>query len=405
MKNKFLIFLSVIVSLFIIFCFAVIIMVQYPNLKIDVLNFLKNKIENINSDKEYETDAYEPIETLTEPKTPIITFDINNYIDADGNINIEYPILYGIENEEIQNSINKKIFDNATSIIKSYPISTKNQKLSISSTVEYLDEYKIVILYEGIVSAINKKNSAKNNSNYNSNTQSNNNTKKSTSGGGGLYNGSSKYSDNPSNNYQIPGAVYQDNFNFQQQNGITTTPESKYVPQTVSQFDNLPIENPNANIVNPDGSLPIQPAFTNTPPISQGFFGMNDDNNDLIFPLASTLSQSEERIFYTNTIDLTSGFDISLSLYQKSEDISKYMRSSECELVTFFTDDETAIRKFIRNYSQATLVSFLNASDFQNNQLSKWPKCFSYESYGYLYISIQLNKKLGDYAIIRYKIN
>lgn len=411
MRNKFLVFLSVVVSLFIIFCFAVIIMVQYPGLKFEINSFLKDKfgITGIFPSFENETEKNNDVEVdvpYVEEKESI-NYYVGNYIEADGNIDIKYPVITGVEDEERLSQINKKIYDNAISIVKTYPISISNQKLVIDSTVNYLDDYKIVILYEGIVSSI-KNSTTKKSTNMNtnkSNSTSGSNIK--SSGGGGLYTGSSKYSDNPSNNYQIPGAVYQENFSIGSQigmqDGITIAPETQYVPQTVSQFDNLPIQNsnPSVNVINPDGSIPLSPSYSGGPPISN-IYGMNDS---VVFPLASTLASNEDRIFYTNTIDLSSCFDISLPLYQKSNEIAKYMRSNDCEIAVKFIDDEKEIKKYIRNNSESKLVNMLNSADFQNNNLSKWPECFSYELDGYLYIAIKLNKKLGNYTIIRYQNN
>ena len=401
MRNKFLVFLSVVVSLFIIFCFAIIIIVQYPSLKYELFNFIESKtgVSGIfqNFEKEIEKDTSESVDAPYVEEKEQISYYEGNYIDANGNIDIEYPVITGITDEERLNQINKKIYDNAISIINVYPISTTNQKLVIESNVKYIDDYKVIITYEGIVSSL------KNTTNKKTTNTNKSKSSLGNSGSGGLYTGSSKYSDNPSNNYQIPGAVYQENFGLNTQNSVITTPESQYVPQTVSQFDNLPIQNsnPSATIVNPDGSVPLNPSYSSAPPVFNTF-GMVDD---LVIPLATTISSNEDRIFYTNTIDLTSGYDISLPLYQRSTEIAKYMRSRDCELIEKFIDDESEIKKYIRNNSESSLVNMLNSADFQNNKLSKWPDCFSYELDGYIYISFKLTKKLGNYTIIRYQIN
>ena len=158
MRNKFLVFLSVIVSLFIIFCFAIIIIVQYPSLKYELFNFIENKtgVSGIFQDfeKEIEKDTSESVDAPYVEEKEQISYYEGNYIDANGNIDIEYPVITGITDEERLNQINKKIYDNAISIINVYPISTTNQKLVIESNVKYLDDYKVIITYEGIVSSL-----------------------------------------------------------------------------------------------------------------------------------------------------------------------------------------------------------------------------------------------------------
>lgn len=385
MKSKLLALLSILVSLFIVLCIAIILMMQFPDLKENLLEIIRQDVvEAIVSPtrekaEEETTEVVKETETEVEVvKTPEYVKEM--YIAHNNNVQIEYPVIHStLIGDEKLAKINEKIYENAISIVKLYPISTSMQKLTINSTVEYLDDSKITILYEGKVvgKAVRE------------------GEKVQTSGSsGGNYTGSSSLSDNPSNNYQVPGATYIPNGTtnaYQQNNNINNNfnvnnDNRMYVPETVID-NNIPTTNRQATITSPGGS-PVANNYTNSAP-------------GVLFPQNYTVNV-DQKIFYTNTIDLNLVMDINLALYDASETLARYARSSDVNIINATSENLNDIKKYIKRYTVSQLTDMISNADFKNKKMTSWPKCFSYDKDGSLYFSIKLSSKLGNYAIIKY---
>lgn len=352
MKNKFLIALTILVSIFIIFCIAVIVYIQYGDNFSLIINKQTEAIKletEIETMKEIETEP-ELVEPIIEEKK--ISSTTAHYIAYDGNVDIEYPVIDGMVDTNMQEVVNKKIYNNAVSIVPLYPISTKMQKLNISSTVNYLDEKKVVIVYEGKVEGYTVRDGA------------------SSSGNNSGLVASGVKSDNPSNNYQI-------------------TQGSGLLPSTIGQ--NFNSNNYGIDIYN-SSNLPTNPLNIDAYP------------GGVINGFSSTVSVNQN-IFYTNTIDLETGKDISLNDVAVPATLAKYARTSKAEIINVDDKDLKKVREYIRLSTIPSLTETLKNSDFRNITLKSWPKSFSYTDDQYIYFTVRLSTKLGNYAIVKYPLN
>ena len=372
MKNTFLVILSVIVAIFIVICGTVIILMQFPQFGGKLLN-QKTPVKIVAETTtvvEETTTAVEK-ETKAETTKPV-SYTIKSYIDDTKNINISYPEISGMKDLEQQNNVNNKLYVNALSIVTLYPINAKKQKLSVTPEITYLDDYYITVVYTGQLenpSASGKK----------SNSVGSSNTSRSTSNGGYYpYTGSSKYSDNPSNNYQIPGQHFNPNIS------------------AASHQDRAML--PNANIYS-SGYNPVMPTEAI---ISQNVPGLNGKQVATVISHANTITVPTKKIFYTNTIDLTHCVDVNSSNKVDGKILANYVKSDKVEFVNL-TQDEADVKNYIKNVSSSNLVKIFDNSDFRNKLLKNWPTSFSYETDDSIYFSIPVSAKLGDYVLARYK--
>ena len=366
MKNAFLVLLSIIVAIFIVVCSTMLVLMQFPDIGEKFLNKNfsfnnKTQIETTNPYIEHNT-----IEETTEEEKWVntettVSYNIDNYVQD--NANISYPVVYGMSDLKQQAAINNKLYINACSVVVLYPIDTKNQTLSITPEVVDINDRYITVVYSGQLSGKASKTSSKSTNN------SSQTTKKSTSGSSNrssndYYNGSSKYSDNPSNNYQLPAG------------GMT--------PQIPS--NNLPNIQIPGSLTNPFGG--IFDVITITP-------------GTPVVGYSSTNSSDAKKIYYTNTIDLTYGIDLKLNDYINPSDLAKYIRKDSVEFYKT-NADENDIKKYIKNISESNWTKTFTDCDFRNTGLKSWPKSFSYVLDNDIYAMVPLNSKLGDYCIIKY---
>lgn len=131
----------------------------------------------------------------------------------------------------------------------------------------------------------------------------------------------------------------------------------------------------------------------------------NGQSNLPIYSQASTNKAAtvNERIFYTNTIDLKTGRDVSLNEIADVNELAKYARSNEVELIDADPTMKTEIKNYIKKLSLNSLIKDLTSADFNNKELKTWPKSFSYkDGSGSTYFTVKLTSKLGSYVIIKY---
>ena len=350
MRNKFLIALSIIVAIFIIFCLSIIIYIQYGDgirsliPELDYSDTIKETNESI-----IQTEIQIEPETIAVIEEKELTTSMTQYTGYDNRVNIEYPIISGMDDENLQESINKKIYNNAISIVQLYPISTKMQTLNISSKINHLDDKKIVIIYEGKVEGYTVKQGTSN----------------SSKGSGSGLVGSGALSDNPSNNYQTSQGI-------------------DLYSQGLGQNFNFPN--------NVDSNAPVNP------------FGVNIYPGGTINGFSNTITV-DQKIFYTNTIDLETGKDISLNDVAAPSVLAKYARTSKAEIINVDDNDLSAVRKYIRKSTISSLTETLKNADFKNAKMKSWPKSFSYTDEEYIYFTVRLSTKLGNYAIVKYPLD
>lgn len=149
-------------------------------------------------------------------------------------------------------------------------------------------------------------------------------------------------------------------------------------------------------------SLPINGTYQSSLP---SYTTYNSQSNLPIYSQASTNKAAtiNEMIFFTNTIDLKTGRDVSLNEYADVNELAKYARSSEVEFVNVDPSIKTEVKNYIKKTSLNNLIKDLSAADFNNTKLASWPKSFSYkDGSGSIYFTVKLSSKLGSYAIIKY---
>ncbi len=363
MKNTFIVILSVIVAIFIVICGTIIVLMQFPDLGGKFLNQTTETQKVIETTTVVETTKKEEIQETIKEKP--VSYTIKSYIDDTKNININYPEVNGMKDTEQQANVNNKLYINALSIVTLYPINPKKQKLSVTPEVVELTDTKITVVYTG---QLENPSASKT-----SNTTSSN---RSVRRGSNIpYDGTSKNSDNPSNNYQIPGAHFNPN--------IAAASSQNFAPSNV--FNN--------------GLYPIMPSEAI---VSQVAPGLNGRHVGAVVGQASTKTAETKRIFYANTIDLTHCIDITQDDKVSAKTLANYTISKNIEFVNL-SQDEAAVKKYINSYHVDKWHTIFSDSNFRNKLLKNWPKSFSYEMDGNIYFSIPVSSKLGDYVIAKYK--
>lgn len=369
--------ISIVVYIFIIFFVALVFLANNSNFQQFITNIISpTTVEETIETKESITiiSTESIIETVAEIE-PILTTTMSNYTYKDS-VNIEYPIIDGMADKNLQERVNKKIFDNAKSIVELYPISTSMQELNINARVNELNENIITIIYEGRVVGYTVKNSSTNNT-YNS--EFNNNT------------------DNFFNNYQITG----DNNFFGVVPNITSQNGWEPVAPIINGNGGNINQMPNAN----GDYIPVAPGgvgdYAQISPNGIGDYIPVPPN---VFGFTKTI-EVNQKIFYTNTIDLQTAKDIYLSEKVDPEKLAKYARSSKAEIVNLENYNENEIRTYIRKSTVTALTDVFTNADFKNKKMNYWPKSFSYVDDGDLYFTVRLSSKLGNYALIKYPLN
>ena len=428
MKNKGLIATIVILVAVIITLIAVVFLMQMPTiLSGDSLasRFLNSKKETtiISTTETVETTKETETETTTIP-LPKVTTKIENFNGYNNHVSIDYPQIEGMDDLDLQARINEKIKTNAISIVPLYPISTALQNLTIACEVKRFDEDYITIIYTGrVVGKTNKGNT--------SSGSSNNNT-----GNSNRVNGKDPYLDgfidplaglnqptmniippssitnnvetttNKSSNVEIhkAGEGYNTSSNYKTGTAdegpvVTTIPHPTAAAHTSSMHvyeDNTASNNPKYQ----ENATSVGNSIVNAAPS----YYSGASNNYPVYGYTN-VSTVDQKIFYTNTVDLKTGLDVTLSDYVADlEKLSKWTRSSKVEFLNVEDGDRKKVREYINLTVQPRYLDQMKNADFRNKGLNTWPKIFSYKDVdGTVYFSVKLSSKLGNYAIVKYK--
>lgn len=442
MKNKGLVATIVVLIAVIITLIAVMVLMQMPTIlnnggiASNVTGKKEPTIVSTVETTENKSDIKETTEAL-----PRLTTKVENHTAYKDHVSIDYPQIVGMNDASMQEKINNKIKVNALSIVPLYPISTAVQNLTISCEVKHLDENYITIVYEGKVVGVKSGSSSSGASNY---VAPNTNRGSSTS---------DPYLDGFVDPLTLVGQ------NVNQMNIMPTTGAPiTYIPQTTAASKSAEVTyNTNANnsIVPNSGDprsadkgptpvdikAPTAPAkntsqvidnvATNNPTggsaiitnehTSSGVYysqsgtqvaptetsSANSTTYSLpVYGFANTnASDIDQRIYYSNTIDLKTGLDMKLGDYVKDFDaLAKYLRSSKVEFANIDDSERKAVREYVNKTVQSKYVEQMKAADFRNEGVTAWPKIFSYkDSDGVVYFSVKLSSKLGNYAIVKYK--
>lgn len=119
------------------------------------------------------------------------------------------------------------------------------------------------------------------------------------------------------------------------------------------------------------------------------------------------------KVFFSNTIDLETAENLQLSDYTDAYTVAGYIASGDYKLEELNSSDENAVRAYLNAADRNTdyYYKLLGASDFSGGYtdmanrtytVDTWPKAFSYEKQGIIYISLPVSESLGSYAIVRY---
>lgn len=118
-------------------------------------------------------------------------------------------------------------------------------------------------------------------------------------------------------------------------------------------------------------------------------------------------------IFYSNTVDLETAANLGLKDFADAYTIAGYIASGDYKLESVHKD-EAAVRSYINGSSRNLDYYYkgLSGADFTGGYkkdgsleaftAKTWPRYFSYEKYGVVYVSVPVPKDLGGYALIKY---
>ena len=451
MKNKGLIATIVVLIAVIITLIAVLVLMQMPTILSGdgwAGKFLNKKETTVIST--IETTEKKVVST-TESKEPIpeLSTKIENYTAHNDRVSIDYPQIVGMSDKDMQDKLNNKIKTNALSIVPLYPISTAVQNLTISCEVKSLDDNYITILYSGKVVGVKASSGSSSSNRSGSSGKSSSNSVSSYPDPylDGFVDPLAVWGQNVGQNFVAPSnGMTQNNFVAPSNNNSTTNANVEIInngnnantnvkpnSNSTGTADKGPvavdIKNPTAaanrvyseNMAdnNPTGSL--SPVINNSYTSNGVYYSQSGTQN--IAPIESTSRNSvtyslpisgfantnasdiDQRIFYTNTINLKTGLDMKLGDYVSDFNaLAKYLRSSKVEFANISEKDRKAVREYVNKTVQSKYVEFMESADFRNEGVKAWPKIFSYrEDDGTVYFSVRLSSKLGNYAIVKYK--
>lgn len=433
MKNKGLIATIVVLIAVIITLIAVVFLMQMPTIMSAdgwASKFLntKNETTTIVSTTEVVTTVRETETETTTIPVPKKTTKIENYSGYNNHVSIDYPQIEGMDDLDLQAKINEKLKTNALSIVPLYPISTALQTLNVSCEVKSFDDSYITVIYEGRV--------------VGKTTRGNTSSGVQNNAGNRSAGGNDPYLDG----FVDPLAGYNQFSQFNQFNAnIMPSSAATYNVETTARVNtdiysagqNSQVPNPNRTGTSDGGptvkiitaptaaghntSNYIDNTAANNPIYNNSYYGNNPNNtgsrintpptdsglehNNYPITGYTSVSTVDQKVFYTNTIDLRTGLDMSLSDYVTDlEKLSKWVRSSKVEFLNVDDKDRKKVREYVNLTVQPRYLDQMKNADFRNKGLKQWPKIFSYrDADGTVYFSVKLSSKLGNYAIVKYK--
>lgn len=441
-NNKGLIATIIVLSGIIVVLLATILIIKSPFISSVNVTETETTLETTIETTKEEVKIITPSVVIEEKKSKIPNVEKSKYTGFKNHVNIEYPLLSGIEDKDLEAKLNYKIQKNALSIIQLYPISTAIQKLNISYEIKHMDENTMTIIYTGDVKGVDigKTTQASGQTNNQTNIQSQINNAALTEYYQNIINqaninNNAPVSIVPDNN--VNNNIYKQTDEAHQSSGYIVN-SSKGLNNESHTSDSGPTiqenkgpsaakeasqDKPAANIINPN-EINSSGIITGSAPMS----GTNGSNNSSQAPANSTIDNNlnrnsnlpisgfsntntspstiSQKIYYVNTIDLKTCKDISLADYVSDyETLSKYIRSSKVEFINVDKKNRSAVRKYVNLTIQPRYAKSLKEeADFCDKELKHWPKHFSYKDEdGNIYISVKLSSKLGNYAIVKYK--
>ena len=134
----------------------------------------------------------------------------------------------------------------------------------------------------------------------------------------------------------------------------------------------------------------------------------NQSRNRMSIVYTGTLKTGNDskKIIFTNNINLDTGESIGLTNFADPLTIANYILSDDVELENATNSQAAGFAEYKKNLTVDTLKALLEDADFplikKNDVNEGFPKLFSYESGGDIFISIPLSHELGDYVLVKY---
>lgn len=134
----------------------------------------------------------------------------------------------------------------------------------------------------------------------------------------------------------------------------------------------------------------------------------NQSRNRMSIVYTGTLKTGNEskKIIFTNNINLDTGESIGLTDFADPLTIANYILSDDVELENATNTQATGFTEYKKNLTVDTLKALLEDADFplikKNDVNEGFPKLFSYESGGDIFIAMPLSHELGDYVLVKY---
>lgn len=134
----------------------------------------------------------------------------------------------------------------------------------------------------------------------------------------------------------------------------------------------------------------------------------NQSRNRMSIVYTGTLKTGNEskKVIFTNNINLDTGESIGLTDFADPLTIANYILSDDVELENATNTQAAGFAEYKKNLTVDTLKALLEDADFplikKNDVNEGFPKLFSYESGGDIFIAMPLSHELGDYVLVKY---
>lgn len=134
----------------------------------------------------------------------------------------------------------------------------------------------------------------------------------------------------------------------------------------------------------------------------------NQSRNRMSIVYTGTLKTGNEskKIIFTNNINLDTGESIGLTDFADPLTIANYILSDDVELENATNTQAAGFAEYKKNLTVDTLKALLEDADFplikKNDVNEGFPKLFSYESGGDIFIAMPLSHELSDYVLVKY---
>jgi len=151
-----------------------------------------------------------------------------------------------------------------------------------------------------------------------------------------------------------------------------------------------------------DNKKPTAEAKKSITEQSQSFSKDKSERMSIVY----TGKSGDSNIIFTNNIDLESGKSIGLSDFADPLTLANYILSDDVVLENASNAQAAGFAEYKKTLSVDILKTLLEDADFplikENDINEGFPKVFSYEAGGDIFIAIPVSHELGDYVLVKY---